>query len=670
MLAIDNFPDTYDKDLFDRNMQCLEERQPQLAKALRSVENCASRVVADGDGVNLDLGHTLFYERDAATFVESQIEQFWKKPERIDVVGGGLGGGARKTTIAENRTMADKMLALSKNWMVDAEVTADVRIKDPDAGFLFVLGIGLGFHIDQLIDQADVRHVVIVEQFTEFMFHALHLHDLSSWFEKAEENGGSLTFFVGDNPSMLTNILFNFVKFKAFELTDGSYLYVHYNSYFLKEVEREFGEKSSLLVANPGFFEDELVMMTNCFHNITTYDHLTYAGRIRLEKHTPVVIVGSGPSLDGSIELLKANRDRLIIFSCGTGLGALLGYGIQPDFHVELENTPGPLEILTGLAEKHDLSSITLIAANTLNPDVPKLFQRRVLFFRDSVTSTFAFGDDYGPVYNAAPTVTNTAARMAVGLGFRNLYLVGVDLGSREKGKHHSQQSVYCADETFLETHPEHKSASDFKLRAKGNFGGTVLTNNSFLWSSTMFQALNDMVSNLVMTNCSDGIKITGARPQLPETVDFAVSTDRRNRELALVLNEHDTSRGKVPVSVASMEKIHTGMTALYDRVEEALGTFKPTKKGFYDLHDKLQPVVYGRADESNEAEVVRQFHVGTVMMFMQIAHIVLRRLPEDVREDYLIFFKGRFEGFLAEMRQRGLDCMSAIIEKSKQIEQ
>ncbi|WP_259783142.1 motility associated factor glycosyltransferase family protein [Aestuariispira ectoiniformans] len=662
----------YDPDLYERNLQCLEQQQPALVGLLRSLENIATKVVEDEDGgLNLDLGHTRFYERDAETFAKDQLKHYWEHPDRIDVSGAGLGVTKEKRDIDSTRSLAERMLLLSRNWMTENGLVGKFELKDADAGFLFILGIGLGCHVDSLLEDAQVQHIVIVEQFPEFLYHCLHLHDLSDWYTSVEAKGGSLMFLLGDDPSFLTTNLYSIVKFKAFEITDGSYFYVHYNSYFLKQVEREFREKISLITANPGFFEDEIKMLSNCFRNITSYDHLTFVVKTRLEKETPIVIVGSGPSLDTSIGLIKENRDKIIVLSCGTGLGSLLGHGVTPDFHAELENTPGPLEVVGNLSKQYDLSPITLIASNTINPELPKLFKRRILFFRDSVTSTYAFGGPYGAVYNAAPTVTNAGARLAVGLGFRKLYLVGVDLGSREKGKHHSAQSVYVADKNFLATHPGHKAASNFKHQARGNFGGTIQTNQSFLWSSTMFQALKEYDDNVELVNCSDGIRISGATPQLPETVQFKTSVARRNRELAMLIQEHDEGAGRLPINVSDMEKIDRKMAAFYGGIENALDGFSPSKADFFKLYEVLRELTYkSDKDNSVESRVVRQFHIGTVMMFIQIAHIILRRLPENVRPGYLEFFRDQFEAFLSEMREKGLECTGGILKQAKELSQ
>lgn len=53
--------------------------------------------------------------------------------------------------------------------------------------------------------------------------------------------------------------------------------------------------------------------------------------------NTPVFIIGNGPSLDQSIEMIKAQQDKAIIISCGSALSALYNYGIDIDFHCEQE---------------------------------------------------------------------------------------------------------------------------------------------------------------------------------------------------------------------------------------------------------------------------------------------------------------------------------------------
>ena len=647
-----------DPNLFAKNLEAMEKRQPSYARMLRAKQQTGSHIVTEPEtGLNINLGHSLFYDGGAADFTDHQFDRFMKKPDRVNI------GWVDR--IENPKYLSEKMYEAAWDWLTAKGLEKGGRQIDPDGGFVVVLGLGLGLHLQKLIDNLDVRSVVVVEQFDEFLFHAMHLHDFSAWYDELEKRGGNLVFILGDDPTHLTNLVYGHIKKTTFGLADGSYFYVHYNSFVLREVERQFVDRIPIISGSPGFFEDELVMMANCFRNITGYEAQTFMDRGRLQKQTPVFVIGSGPSLDKAVEIIKENRDRIVLVTCGTGLGSMLNFGFTPDYHVELENTPGPLEIITGLSKKFDLSGITLIASNTVHPEVPAFFDKRVLYFRDSVTSTKMFGGNYSEVFNAAPTVTNVGSRITLGMGFQMVYLFGVDFGTRIADQHHSSQSVYVKDENFLNTHPDHKKASQYDLVAKGNFGGTIHTHRSFLSASIFFSTLQGSFPTAKLINCSDGIRIPGTIPQLPETVDLGDIGAVRDREMQLLAEEYDREKGLVSVSLADLEILHTRILAFYKKAEEALVKLGRDKDSLYAFYDALRPLIYGKPEDPID-QVVEQFHVGTLMQLFQVGYIVVRRLPDEVRADYLEDFRSTYEQLLQEMSGQLIGFVEDMIEDAR----
>ena len=453
------------EDLYQKNLEALKTYQPHLAPRFEGSVSTHTKVVGNRvDGtLDLDLGHTLLYGTDADRHARSQVHSFLtEKSQRI------LQGWPEKPDHGD--LIAERLVTEGVGYLQEQNAIGEDVLVDGDGGYLIVFGLGLGLHLEPLIKGLDVRSVIIVEQFDEFLYHAMHLVDLASLFETVNARKGTMNIIVDNAPETIANFIFYMMRQDSFGLIDGSYIFDHYNSFVLKEAKARFLDRLPVLSSNPGFFEDEQVMIRNFIGNARRHEALVFADKPRSSKKTPAIICGSGPSVDASIDFVKENRSSAVVISCGTGLGALLGYGVRPDFHVEIENTPGPVEIITDLAARYDLSDITLVSSNTVRPELTACFPNRIQFFRDSVCSSKLFGQRFGEIYYAAPTVSNTGARIALGMGFRDLYLVGVDLGARDKAQHHSARSVYVTDETFLETHPQHKAATVYPIEAPGKF--------------------------------------------------------------------------------------------------------------------------------------------------------------------------------------------------------
>ncbi len=399
-------------DLFERNLDAMRQFQPHLAPRFDGSIQPYSRIIGkrSTNDLNIDLGHSRLYEGDAVSYTEKQVTQY------KDVQYQRIFQGWPKEPHSRER-MAERVVGAGVSYLQDLGIEREDHEVDADGGYLIVFGLGLGLHLEPLIDHLDVRSVIVVEQFDEFLHHSMHQIELGPLFEKIHRRNGLLNFIISDTPEQIANFIFYMMRQDSFGLIDGSYIFDHYPSFVMTEAKKRFLERLPLLSSNPGFFEDEQVMIRNYIGNVTGRESLVYADKPRIVKRTPVLICGSGPSIDAAADVVVQNKDSSIVISCGTGLGALLGHGIVPDFHVEIENTPGPVEIVQGLAKTHDLSQITLIASNTVRPELAECFGKRILFFRDSVCSSKLFGQRFGEIYYAAPTVANTAARVALGMG-------------------------------------------------------------------------------------------------------------------------------------------------------------------------------------------------------------------------------------------------------------
>lgn len=617
-------------DLFSDNMALLSEISPIVAGRIEVLEDRVTRVVGSREegNLNIDLGHTQFYDKDAQSYVDDQLDAFLKTPRRIIL---GWYGESTVDTISSYR-----QVTAGQAYLKEAGLERGKELPvDKDSGYLVILGLGLGLQVDRLLEELPVRNLVIVEQYPEFLRHSLELNDWSRWNDIVQDRGGRIHVILANEEFIAANEIYAYVRRHNFGMIDGTYVLMHYTSGFTRSVWDELVSRVPVLAANPGFFEDELVMMRNCFRNLRRHDHHLFWDKVVLERETPVIVVASGPSVDNAIDFIRENQEKAVIVTCGTGLGALLGYGIKPDFHVDTENTPGPLEILSGLSEEHDLSGICFIGCNTVDPGVPALFDRRIMYYRDSVTSSLFFGRLIPEVYLAAPTVSNAAMRVMLGLGFRELYLVGVDLGSRDQGRHHSQKSIYLADDTFLETHPEHEAASKYQLLNFGNFGGTVWTNGSFLYASIFMANLLAGYEAAKVYNLSDGLRIKGTIPRLPSSARIAASPDQKTRAVAAIFDALDRAQPSTGFDEGELSALLYELRATLRSARDVFEDIDPDNYDLAEVFDELNDILEFLGTDYI-GNTVRAFVTGTLLMFYQYIYITVRRLPEDMRPGFM----------------------------------
>ena len=484
-------------------LACFPQLEGQLPDGL-----AALLVVADGVGVDVALGTGRLYRGDARAIAAQQIETYRRAPFRVfrHAPGGenlfhGIGLEFMAVVQAQCRSLLDRGLTLTDR-------------PDEPGGTLVVFGVGLGYHLDALIEMARPRRVVLVEPVPEFLALSCHTVDWQRFFDHHHAAGRRFTLLTATTESELVEqVILELAADGAIHL-DGALLFIHYPAELFQRVRDQLPAHYERVFAATGFFEDELIMLVNtlanCAHNRFALVPAAPLPR-RLE---PAILVGAGPSLDRDLEDLRRLRPGAVLISCGTALQNCLSHGLVPDFHLECENAPEAVTILGHTAGKHPFTGITLVAALTVDPRLPPMFDDVLMYVRPYVAASTMVGLADQAMVLAFPTAVNAGARLAVSLGFRELYLFGADFGTRVAGLGHAGNTVY-QDLDFLIAEEQDRS---LPVEAPANFGGTIKTDVVYAIGLDNFKLLIRHSGSRVF-NCSDGARIDGAEPRLAAAV-------------------------------------------------------------------------------------------------------------------------------------------------------
>jgi len=609
---------------FARNLAAFQTRFPIVHLQLMQIREPQSRItgsVETGD-LNLDLGHTEFYTPDAVSFAETQLERFRAKPVRFYMNPPAL----VDPPYQHQHHIAKALYAYGRNRTISTAPTTPVE----QGGFLLVYGIGLGCHLPALFEEAKVRHFILIDEHMEFLWQSLHLQDWAGMLDRLFERGQTLRFVFGPEPQTVAAQVHWYMRGQGFGLLDGSYLFQHYASMMLDKAYQEFSDSLSLLPISIGFFEDEIVMLTNCGTNLKMFDFALLDERRRVEIDMPAVVVGSGPSLDRSIETLRAIKDRVIIFSSGSALRPLLKAGIRPDFHCELENGWASFNSVWQAVREtgDDLAGITLIASTTVYPKLISLFQDRILYFRDSVSSTALWSPDQTGIHGTAPTCTNLALRAATLMCFKELYLFGVDLGTRDPSQHHTKESVYYKDKWWegrLEADPHNQMS----IEMPANFGGKAYTSTVLHWTRMMMAQGIEAFSFAKIFNCSDGVQIPGTTPRLPGSIRLDAPAGRKPILLARIKREMDRKAKGEMIPAEQLRQVRAAFAAFYDRIIALIDEAAESGMPFVEFYERMAPFLRERGEDPFQI-VLRSVNIGTLMMSFQIAYFFVRRVPRE----------------------------------------
>ncbi len=505
---------------FDENLAAFKVFAPHVYVRLAAIDapNTFLGLAADGGPDLLFRGHGL-YGCDAVGYAEAQVRDFFAAPTREFV---------NEPDPASLEGEAGNYCARLTARLGEAEISYDRARGPAESHFLVVFGIGLGLHLEALIEKIKPRTVILIEPNLEFLHQSLHVTPWRKILDICAVENVVCSLIVDRDPLRIASKARHLMRSNNPGLLDGINFFTHYPSSILSRAREIVRHDLFLAISGLGFFEDELVMSRNAVTNLAHGD-VTILSDFLPARDEPVFVIGSGPSIDKEFDSIAERAERAVLISIGTGLRGLLERGIRPDFHVELENGRVNVEIMRATAAEYDLGGITLIASLTVQSSMVVLFDHVILFFREKISSTMLFGGPYQILQPAGPTVANTGLVSAIRLGFREIYLFGVDMGTKDAGCFHAKGSVYGAG-----IRPDISKPS---RRFPGNLGGEVTGLSILNWSRHVLQNVVRLYRGKVrIYNCSDGARIEGAVPKASRAIDLpstAIDRDRLNAEIA-----------------------------------------------------------------------------------------------------------------------------------------
>ncbi len=522
----------HNQELFDKNLAYFEEHHPSIYQQL-----VASRPLSQ---VGIDpAGHVNIREREgkwlyrggAAQYNEERLAYYWQNQKRLTIMRDLVG----------DRVCSQFYKRSSKRISDHFENKTQESVSgNNDAYIVAVFGIGSGYHLMPLAQESRCRHMLIMENNPDFLFHASQLIDWQELFEEVESRGGAISIIIANDETLLFSSMREKIWKMSLVSIDKAICYFDIASEAYSQLWSKLCRDFSSMIAGVGFFDDEVEHLRNTYTNLIRGDAKTvnYSPKPR---HFPVFVVGSGPSLDRALPTIKQYQDKAIILAAGTAAEPLMANGIKPDFVVLLERGKELIDVYQKLVSTYALHDVPLVASATSYPGLMDLFKEGIYFFRPGLNTYIAFAHGRNDVLNGCdPTVTNTAVAFAMHYGFTNLYLFGVDCGSMDPEVHHAKQTVYYRDDKF-------KKEVKYTVQLPGNFGGTCHSTPVFSWTQYAMAHINHNHKNPHYFNCSDGAFIDGFIPKLPETVtiDHGWNKDEALAEVREHFNDYTAQQAK-----------------------------------------------------------------------------------------------------------------------------
>ena len=262
---------------------------------------------------------------------------------------------------------------------------------------------------------------------------------------------------------------------------------------------------SGLRAKTGGPCVDEFLMMKHSRINFRN-KRISFYRQPDLLLERPVVLIGSGPSLDQSLPVLKPLRDRCILVAAGSSVGSLLRAEIRPHFHVHLERGyMGEVKRIyndfLGKLDLDDFDDVVGVMPTSIDPQLPALYRHVLLYSRlgQSPVIAWPFLRESSLRYEG-PECLSAAFSFAIHLSPKSLFMFGCDLGTSSSDSLRSQGAV-------------DRTPRRFNLRVPGNLTPAVFSNSQMMLQASYMNAAYSVCDNKPdILNFSDGMRLPFAR--------------------------------------------------------------------------------------------------------------------------------------------------------------
>lgn len=353
-----------------------------------------------------------------------------------------------------------------------------------------------------------------------------------------------------------------------------------------------------------GSFEDEMIGLKNAFANARNAPFLRLDSKLK----TPICVVGSGPSLESNIDFIRANQDKMLIFSCGTALKVLKAHNIIIDFQIEIERVPYLAEVL----QSSNLGKTATLCASLVNPKVLEISQDSTLFMRGGSAASYIFDEiatQIVPLEFCAPFVGNAGFSLACAMS-EEIIMCGMDCGFVRGFAKHASGSIYGDERTEipLDCFKVEGNRDDFEVFSNAIFS---LSKESFALAIAHYKPKS-------VHNLSFGAKIMGAV--------FTPNLTLKSRTTKENLNSSKFFIDKSMIDLAK-NALQDSALKFIDKLTNTLNCEISTKQELFVFIDKMSEFLAKISEKNPKVGILFE---GSVCHLLQSAMIALLSIKSN----------------------------------------
>lgn len=309
------------------------------------------------------------------------------------------------------------------------------KIEAPKGDVLVIYGVGLGESlplVKKWLEKEPKRRLVYFEEDPRVIKHLLQSKAGEALIHHPQVELHYIESF--EDPGPFEPLYWASIGKKIEILASPSYLKWYPSRFeaFQNKIIHESSIKNSLVSE---YLELSIPFFRNFYANIKELPKAHLGTKLFNKfKNVPAIITGAGPSLEKQIPNLKKVKDKVLIFSGGSSLNALLHHGLKPHFGAGID--PNSLQIKRLEATAH--AKIPFFYRNRLHFEALKKVQGLRLYIPGAggydlpnfYEEKFKIPSDF---IDEGFNVVNFLIQIATLLGCNPIILVGLDLAFTDK---------------------------------------------------------------------------------------------------------------------------------------------------------------------------------------------------------------------------------------------
>ena len=420
------------------------------------------------------------------------------------------------------------------------EVTTNLDVANPYC--IYVLATGSGIELLEYIKRfKPVKLVIAITDWVDLLSSFWHIdwREISKIYPTKKIEGKEKCMLLSrdekgyDHMSTLNNI--------GMSLLDHSLIYYPTcaKERLSKSIDDLTGPALRSIVHYMGFILDEYNMVLNTAGSLPLARKL-HTKKIQAPKHSNAVICGSGPSLDGTLNAIKDLSSDHSIVACASNFLSLLKAGIRVDYLVLLERGLNNYKNYKDALEKFPSPETILVCSTTCAPNLHSLFERSVVYYRPALMPTTLFSPSIDHVLHyEGPQTTNAGLAWVTSLGYENVVIAGVDLGTADQKEPRSKGALGI-------------SPRNFDAEVKGNKRDIVFSNRSLIDARRVKETCIRNSKSTNYYNFSDGVFIDGAKSG--DLSSYRSIVKKQQKNVAKEVSDLYTKLPKADIASASMD--------------------------------------------------------------------------------------------------------------------